>query len=104
MFVFAYLRQLRDPSSAANVSREPVRTNAYATPYNNYNPAYQFPAPNGRPPPGVNDSDAFVPPYRAADKPPKYEGDFKGSFGDQKDPFGNGYYVSEGRSMGDRPY
>jgi len=92
LFVFAYLRQLRDPGSVAN--REPVRRDAYPARYNPpYNPtSYQYPPPNG-PPPVIraDEHDAFVaPPYPGADtKPPGYEGgDFKGGFGDQKDdPF-----------------
>lgn len=90
LFVFAYLRQLRDPSSVAN--RESVRRNAYPARYNPpYNPSYQYPPPNG-PPPVIraDEHDAFVaPPYPGADtKPPRYEGDFKGGFGDHKDdPF-----------------
>jgi len=96
LFVFAYLRQLRDPSSVAN--RESVRRDAYPAYNPPYNPtSYQYPPPNGPPPgpprvirPNGND-DAFVaPPYPGADsKPPRYEGDdFKGDFGDHKnDPF-----------------
>jgi hypothetical protein len=99
MFVFAYLRQLRDPSSAVNVSREPV----YNPTYNPaYNPAYS--APNGPPP--ANGPDAFVPPpYRGADKLPGYEsgGYVKDRFGDSKDPFGSDIQGTGG-PMGHRPY
>lgn len=54
LFVFAYLRQLRDPSSAANFQREavgvPPYTNKpyYNQPYNQpYNAYNQDPLPNG---------------------------------------------------------
>lgn len=89
LFVFAYLRQLRDPGSVAN--RESGRRNAYPARYNPpYNPTYQYPPPDGPPPIKANENDAFVaPPYPGDDtKPPRYEGDFKGDFGDHKDdPF-----------------
>ncbi|KAF8177662.1 hypothetical protein BJ912DRAFT_930248 [Pholiota molesta] len=89
---FSYLRQVLDPTSAANASREPQRTGAgnfnYPSPYNppyggapGYYPAY--PAPAG-PPPGA---DAFVaPPYDPEGKPPGYirGEDYKGADGDAK--------------------
>ena len=118
VFVFAYLRQLHDPTSVANVARDPVRTDAHLAHYNPpfnpsynpsynppYNPPYQYQTPNG-PPPNMS-TDAFVPPYEGPDtKPPKYEGsgDFKGGFGDRKDdPFWGGHHDSEARHDDNRP-
>lgn len=94
LFVFAYLRQLSDPTSIANVQREPVRMNAYPARYNPpYNPSYnQYQAPNGPPP--VMSSDAFVPPYEGSEgRPPNYEGgNYRGGFADHKDdPFWDGH-------------
>lgn len=103
LFVFAYLRQLRDPSSVAN--RESGRRDAYPARYNPpYNPTYQYPPPDG-PPPVIraDNHDAFVaPPYPGADtKPPGYDGgDFKGHFGDDKnDSFWDGHRISGGPSV-----
>ncbi|KAF8801210.1 hypothetical protein BYT27DRAFT_7262244 [Phlegmacium glaucopus] len=110
-FVFAFHRQLRDPVSVANVSREPARMDAYPARYNPpYNPSFQYQAPNG-PPPNMS-TDAFVPPYEGADhhKPPTYEGgdfeggNFKGGFADHKDdPFWDGGHESEGLKAGIHP-
>ncbi|KAF9045279.1 hypothetical protein BJ165DRAFT_1476496 [Panaeolus papilionaceus] len=88
---FNYFRQVLDPTSPANVSREPrqERMDAYPSHYNPpYNPFapppnqpyYPYPPPAG-PPPGQN-TDAFIPPYD--NKPPGYvRGDeYKGGYGD----------------------
>jgi len=96
IFVFAYLRQLHDPTSVVNVSREPARFDVYPARYNPpfnppYNTAFQYQPPQG-PPPNMS-VDAFVPAYEGSEsKPPTYEGgDFKGGFGDHKDdPFSDG--------------
>jgi hypothetical protein len=88
LFVFAYLRQLRDPTSAANFSRVRVPLNNFNNDraYNsdqayNQQPYYQYPPPNGPPP------DSFVPPYPKSDSttPPAYDGNLKTGYGDQKD-------------------
>ncbi|KAF8961418.1 hypothetical protein BDZ97DRAFT_1211293 [Flammula alnicola] len=71
---FSYLRQVLDPASPANASREPAQhrmgafPSHYNPPYNPNGPApyYSYPAPAGPPP-----SNAFVaPPYEADGKPP----------------------------------
>ncbi|PPQ67843.1 hypothetical protein CVT24_003149 [Panaeolus cyanescens] len=89
---FNYFRQVLDPTSPANVSREPQqqRMDAYPSHYNPpYNPFappppnqpyYPYPPPAG-PPPGQN-ADAFIPPYD--NKPPGYVrgDDYKGGYGE----------------------
>jgi hypothetical protein len=81
---FAFFRQVLDPTSPANMLREPgaQRNGAFPTHYNppyggppnpNYFPSY---APPAGPPPGRQNTDAFVPPYAAGanaeGKPPGY--------------------------------
>ncbi|KAF5325475.1 hypothetical protein D9619_010065 [Psilocybe cf. subviscida] len=87
---FAFFRQVLDPTSPANMLREPgaQRNGAFPTHYNppygggggygappnpNYFPSY---APPAGPPPGRQNTDAFVPPYAAGPnaegKPPGY--------------------------------
>lgn len=88
---FAFLRQVLDPTSPANMLREPgaQRNGAFPTHYNppyggggsNYYPSY---APPAGPPPRRQNTDAFVPPYAAGPdaegKPPGYVrgDDYKG--------------------------
>ncbi|KAF8153313.1 hypothetical protein B0H34DRAFT_100331 [Crassisporium funariophilum] len=95
---FAYFRQVLDPTSPANASREPAQHRMGAFP-SHYNPPYNptagapygsyaaYPPPNGPPP----NQDAFVPPYGNEGKPPGYVrgDDYKGGYGDQHkdDPF-----------------
>jgi len=98
LFVFAYLRQLSDPTSPANVSRDPIRMgnfNYNPQPYNpSYNPPYNPPYNplDGQHEPfnGPQKMDgSFVPPYDVKDSiPPAYDG--KGGFVDQKDWSGPG--------------
>jgi hypothetical protein len=86
---FAFFRQVLDPTSPANMLREPgtLRNGAFPTHYNppyggggyggapnpNYYPSYAAPA---GPPPARQNTDAFVPPYAAGPnaegKPPGY--------------------------------
>jgi len=99
LFVFAHLRQLRDPTSAANFSRVPVPVNmnnfSYGNqPYNNqpysnqhydqYNPAYTEPFN-----PPKKDGSFVAPPYEFTPQftPPAYEGS-NTKLGDQKDEWG----------------
>jgi len=86
MIAFNYYHQLLDPTSAANVSREPNWQHRmgnfpshYNPPYNPNGPPYggpsgpgyySYPAPPGPPP--NQSSDAFVAPYDG--KPPGYTG------------------------------
>ncbi|KAF9531137.1 hypothetical protein CPB83DRAFT_849387 [Crepidotus variabilis] len=86
-----FLRQVLDPSSPANVLREPRQRGPnpnypshYNGPYNGpYNPQsqYPYPPPNGPP---YRGTDAFVPPYDAGGMPPGYNRD------DAKDGYGFG--------------
>ena len=105
--VFGFLRQLLDPTSAVNLTREPAAQRMgmganypshYNPPYGapgNYYPNYPaYPAPAG-PPPGT---DAFVaPPYDPEGKPPGYirGDDYKGPVGDSKKSNDGGYGWAE---------
>jgi len=94
-FVFAHLRQLRDPTSAANFSRVrvpvPVNMNNFNygnqpysnQPYDQYNPTYTEPFN----PPKKDGS--LAPPYEFTPQftPPAYEGS-NTKLGDQKDEWG----------------
>ncbi|KAG6840160.1 hypothetical protein C0991_008507 [Blastosporella zonata] len=112
MIAFAYYRQLLDPTSAANASREPSHQERRAGGFpTHYNPPYNASVPNlpyhaqyappAGPPPGHEQDETFVPPYDG--KPPGYTGgDVKGYDADDKDPFAD--FERGERDVTSRPY
>jgi len=95
-FVFAYLRQLRDPTSPANFSRDPValnninNNNVNTGPYGPYG-SYGSYQPYGSAPPPIKQYDEPFKPSKAPSyhsNPPAYDigNNFNdvGNFGDQK--------------------